>query len=120
MVAAAKTSGRTVRAAVADAISAARTGGRLEPWHEPAAAVALKVAAALGRQKLPIADLVRLSGELQKLLAGLPLAPETPKGAGDDGPAAPAGGPGEGRSHPVGLAIVLGSAPEMGDTALPG
>lgn len=93
----------------------------MEAWHEPAAAVALKVAAALGRPKLPIADLVRLSGELQKLLTGLPLAPETPaKGAGDDGPAAPAGGSGEGRSHPVGLASGVGSIPEVGDTALPG
>lgn len=121
-MAAARGSGRTVRAAVTTAIQAARDAGRIKPWHEPAAAVAMKLATALNPAKLASTELVRLSNELDKMLSRLPLAEETEpeRGGEGDGPDPAAGGPGQGRSHPVGLAVVVGSAPEMGDTALPG
>ena len=120
MATAARARGRTVRAAVGKAIRAARSAGRLEAWHEPAAAVAQKVATAMDADELPSGELVRLSGELQKLLNGLPLAPETaPKGGDGDGTGSAAGGAGEGDAQPVGLASGVGSGAAVGDTALP-
>lgn len=118
---AARSSGRTVRAAVAAAIQAARDAGRIKPWHEPAAAVAMKLAIALTPAKLASTELVRLSNELDKMLSRLPLAEEaTPTGGNGDGSAASAGGAGADGAHPVGLAPVVGSIPQVGDTALPG
>lgn len=121
MATAARGRGRTVRAAVAEAIKAARDAGRLKPWHEPAAAVALKLATALTPAKLASTELVRLSTELDKMLSRLPLAEEsTPgTGGGGDGSAAAAGGSGEGDSRAVGLAAGVGSGAKVGDTALP-
>lgn len=120
MATAARARGRTVRAAVAAAISAARDAGRLQPWHEPGAAVALKVAAALTRKDVSTADLTRLSTELRKLLEELPLAPATaPKGGDGDGTGPAAGRAGEGYPRPVGLASGVGAGAEVGDTALP-
>jgi hypothetical protein len=114
------TRGRTIRAAVAAAIEEAREAGRIEPHHEPDAAVALRVAGALGRPKVSTTDLVRLSGELRKLLDRLPLTDKAaPGGAGaDDGDAA-AGGAGRDDARAAGLALVVGAGPEVGDTALP-
>jgi len=120
MATAARTRGRTVRAAVAGAIQAARDAGRLKSWHEPHAAVAIKLATALTPAKLPISELVRLSSELDKALNRLPLAEETrPERGNGDGPAAAAGGPGPVDPRTPGLALVVGSTPEVGDTALP-
>jgi hypothetical protein len=109
----------TVRAAVVSAIAAARAAGRLEVWHEPDAAIAVRLAAALGRQKTSTADQVRLSAELRKVLDGLPLAPVTAKGVEDDGATPPAGSSGTRESRPPGLAAGVGPGPTVGDTALP-
>jgi hypothetical protein len=112
--------GRSVRSAVAAAISEAREAGRLQPWHEPGAAVALKVAAALTRKDVSTTDLTRLSTELRKLLEDLPLAPDpAPKAGDDDRPVAASDRAGEGRPHPIGLATGMGTRPTVGDTALP-
>jgi hypothetical protein len=117
---AAKSSGRTVRAAVTLAIAEARDAGRIKPWHEPAAAVAMKLATALNPAKLASTELVRLSNELDKMLSRLPLAEETtPNGGSGDGPATPAGSAGPGDPRSPRLASVVGSSPEVGDTALP-
>jgi hypothetical protein len=111
----------TVRGAANRAILAARKAGRLKPWHEPHAAVALKLAAALDKPELPPAELVKLAGELDKAMARLPLAEVAVPDGGErgDGPAAASGGAGAVGSQPVGLASGVGSGPEVGDTALP-
>lgn len=111
----------TVRSATAAAIKAARDAGRLKAWHEPAAAVALKLAAALTPAKLASAELVRLSNELDKMLSRLPLAEPTEPERGErgDGPPAATGGTGEAGPQPPRLASVMGTGPTVGDTALP-
>ena len=109
----------TVRAATAAAIKAARDAGRLKTWHEPAAAVALKLAAALTPKELPSTELVRLSNELDKMLSRLPLAEPGPERGTDDRSAAATGGAGEAGSQSPRLAAVVGTGPEVGDTALP-
>lgn len=108
-----------MKASVSAAIRAARTAGRLKPWHEPAAAVATKLAGSLDAAELSTMDLTRLSGELDKMLSRLPLAEPGPERSGDDRSGPAAGGAGEGESRTVGLAAVVGSGPEVGDTALP-
>jgi hypothetical protein len=105
-----------VRTAVARAIGAARDAGRLKPEHEPYAALAYLVAAECSRKGISTSDLTRLSSRLEVLLSRLPLGEEATR---DDGPATPTSGAGEGVSHPVGLASVVGTGATVGDTALP-
>lgn len=111
----------TVKGSTQRAIRAARAAGRLRDWHEPTAAVATKLAAALDKADLPSSELVRLAGELDKALSRLPLAETTKPDGGErgDGPAAASSGSGESDSLPAGLAPGVGSGPEVGDTALP-
>lgn len=116
------TTGITVQVAVSRAIQAARTAGRIKPWHEPAAAIALKLAKALTPAKLASTELVRLSNELDKQLSRLPLAETT---TSDGGPAGDGTGFASPRSSENGsrsarLESEVGSGPKVGDTALPG
>jgi hypothetical protein len=113
--------GITVHVAVSRAIQAAREDGRLKPWHEPAAAVALKLAKALTPAKLASTELVRLSNELDKQLSRLPLAETTTSDGGPagDGTGSTAGGASESSPRPAGLAPGVGAGPEVGDTSLP-
>jgi hypothetical protein len=86
----------------------------MRPGHEPYAALARKVAAAIDGD-VSIADLTRLSSRLEVLLSRLPLGEEADPG---DRPPIAAGGAGEVGPQPVGLAAVMGSGPAVGDTAL--
>jgi hypothetical protein len=114
------TTGITVHVAVSRAIQAARAADRIKPWHEPAAAVALKLAKALTPAKLASTELVRLSNELDKQLSRLPLAEQAePNGGGRDGSGSAADRVGEDRARPVGLEPQVGAGPAVGDTALP-
>lgn len=112
--------GITVHVAVSRAIQAARVAGRIKPWHEPAAAVALKLAKALTPAKLASTELVRLSNELDKQLSRLPLADQAePSGGGRDGSGDSSDSAGAGVARAAGLASGVGSGPTVGDTALP-
>lgn len=106
---------QTVRGAVAAALKAAREAGRLQPWHEPGAAVAMKLAAALSRKDLEPDRLVRLSASLRATLEALPLAPA------DVPPPVPPdeGGSGEPDAVDRELAEIVGSGPTMGDQTHP-
>lgn len=102
-----------MRAAVVAALDEARRAGRLQPWHEPDAAVALKLATALGK-KLATGELVRLSSGLRAALASLPLRPT--------GAQPPADGEAVGDEPDEvdrELAEIVGSGPTVGDTAHP-
>lgn len=102
---------RTVRAAVVAAIDEARNAGRLKAWHEPDAAVALRLAGALGKRGLPNGELVRLSSALRLALGALPLRPEgAPPADGEADPDEPDDVDRE-------LAEIVGSGPTVGDTA---
>lgn len=105
-----------MRLAVTRAITAARAAGRIKPEHEPYAALARKAATAVDAPDVSIADLTRLSTQITALLSRLPLSEEAP---GDRPPTA-SGGAGEDSPHTAGLAVVVGSGPTVGDTALPG
>lgn len=113
--------GITVHVAVSRAIQAAREADRIRPWHEPAAAIALKLANALTPAKLASTELVRLANELDKQLSRLPLAETTEPDGGEarDGAGSAAGSAGPVDSRPAGLASGVGSGPTVGDTALP-
>lgn len=106
---------QTVRGAVATALRAARSAGRLQPWHEPGAAVALKLAAALSRKDVSTQELVRLSASLRATLEALPLAPT------DMPPVPPPdeGGSGEPDAVDRELAAIVGSGPTLGDQTHP-
>ena len=109
-----------MRTATTKAIKAARDAGRIKPWHEPSVAIAIKLSAALSGPKLAIAELIRLSESLDKVMARLPLAETTTSDGGSgDGPTPPTPSAGPGDAHPVGLAAGVGAGPEVGDTALP-
>lgn len=102
--------------AVSRAVKAARDAGRIKPEHEPYVALARMVAAELARKGISTTDLNRLSTRLEVLLTRIPLGEEADRG---DRSPAPSGGAGTDGPHPAGLAVVVGSGPTVGDTALP-
>lgn len=102
-----------MRAAVVAAIDEARTAGRLQAWHEPDAAVALRLAGALGKRGLPNGELVRLSSALRLALGALPLRPDGPA------PAEDGGGADEPDDVDRELAEIVGSDPTLGDQTHP-
>jgi hypothetical protein len=107
---------RLVRTGLVAAVRDARISGRIGPDHEPMVSLALKVAGrldALGADA-PIMELVRLTRMLRDLLKELPLREVVP---GDGRPAGDSAA--ERDARPAGLAVVVGSVPEVGDRALP-
>jgi hypothetical protein len=104
-----------VSTTVARAVKAARDAGRMRPEHEPYAALARKVAAAIDTPALSTADLTRLSTQLTALLSRLPLGEEVKP---DDGPDRASGGAGTPDTRSARLETGMGTRPAVGDTAL--
>jgi hypothetical protein len=109
----------SVSTAVIRAVKAARDAGRIRPEHEPYVALARMVAgelATMHRKGISTTDLNRLSTRLEVLLSRLPLGEEAKP---DDRAPVTAGGAGQNGAHTTGLAVVVGSGAQVGDTALP-
>ncbi len=102
---------RTMTAAVRAAVNHARKAGRLQPWHEPEALLAARLAARLDDPETPRVELAKLASELRAALGSLPLADQV---AGGDG----AGGRGPGEDDPAGpdLAGLTRTGPTLGDS----
>lgn len=89
----------------------------MQPWHEPAAVIAVKLARSMDRKDLPPAELMRLSASLRSTLDALPLAAvsvvppaDVPEGDSD------ADEPDEIDRE---LADIVGSGPSLGDPTHP-
>lgn len=101
---------RTMTAAVRAAVTHARKAGRLQPWHEPEALLAARLAARLDDSETPRAELAKLASELRAALGSLPLADLVAGGDGDAGA--------RGADEPAGpdLAGLTRSGPTLGNS----
>lgn len=102
---------RTMTAAVRAAVNHARKAGRLQPWHEPEALLAARLAARLDDPETPRVELAKLASELRAALGSLPLADSVEAGGDDHGG-------GGGADEPAGpdLAGLTRSGPTLGDS----